>query len=588
MGKNVKQKIKSHFNNLKISKKMILVYFCFSSAFFLIAFASLQISFNIYSGKLYEKSLQELDFFAQKVNDGLDEVESKSFNLALDTAVQENLQDMLKETQWSYEYNRRLYKMRTILLNEIDPLSCIQSITYIDPYGVKQEVGTSAWTISEESLEKFLEMSKEAQGAFVSYGPTEDCPYLIAGRQIRNRLDMSLKDMGTIMLVCNVNDIIAKNKNRLESPQASVVVYSGSDIIYQEESSEEMVLPAYREYSGYEIKSYHGKKYFMCYLHSEETDWMYVNYFPYSDIFGQVQSMRYLLFGCFALVFALLVFCMNRVAKIITEPLEHLTLSMQIVEDGNFQGAKEVLTETDRQDEIGILTKDFRAMVEQVDELIRENYEKQILLQDTKYKMLRAQINPHFLYNTLNVINWMVKAKRNEEAGKMIVELGAILHYSFAQNPYATIREEVDMVKSFVAIQKTRYQGRIAFEVIASGDLEKYYTPRMILQPLVENAISYGAEPYLEVCRITVVVREEAENIVMIVQDTGAGMTPEELEAVRNSAYQAKGHGIGLKNIRERLEMDDNRSTFQIDSETGKGTRVEINIQKRTEVEDHV
>ena len=152
MGKNVKQKIKSHFNNLKISKKMILVYFCFSSAFFLIAFASLQISFNIYSGKLYEKSLQELDFFAQKVNDGLDEVESKSFNLALDTAVQENLQDMLKETQWSYEYNRRLYKMRTILLNEIDPLSCIQSITYIDPYGVKQEVGTSAWTISEESM----------------------------------------------------------------------------------------------------------------------------------------------------------------------------------------------------------------------------------------------------------------------------------------------------------------------------------------------------------------------------------------------------------------------------------------------------
>ena len=292
MGKNVKQEIKSHFNNLKISKKMILVYFCFSSVFFLIAFASLQISFNIYSGKLYEKSLQELDFFAQKVNDGLDEVESKSFNLALDTAVQENLQDMLKESQWSYEYNRRLYKMRTILLNEMDPLSCIQSITYIDPYGVRQEVGTSAWTIPEESMDEFLKMSKEAQGAFVSYGPTDDCPYLIAGRQIRNRLDMSLKDMGTIMLVCNVNDIIAKNKDRLESPQASVVVCSGSDIIYQDDSSEEMILPVYREHSGYEIKSYHGKKYFMCYLHSEETDWMYVNYFPYSDIFGQVQSMR--------------------------------------------------------------------------------------------------------------------------------------------------------------------------------------------------------------------------------------------------------------------------------------------------------
>ena len=584
----MRQKIARGFNDLKISKKMILVYFCFASIFFLIAFASLQISFNIYADKLYEKSLQELDFFAQKVNDGLDEVESKSFNLAMDTAVQENLQDMLKESQWSYEYNRRLYKMRTILLNEMDPLSCIQSITYIDPYGIRQEVGTSAWTIPEESMDEFLKMSKEAGGAFVSYGPTEDCPYLIAGRQIRNRLDMSLKDMGTIVLICDVSDIIAKNKSRLESDQASIVVYSRDGVIYKDESEGKMVLPDYRERSGYEIKTYQGRKYYMCYLHSQETDWMYVNYFPYSDIYGQVQRIQYLVFACFIMIFILLIWCMNRVARIITEPLENLTKSMQIVENGNFQEAKEVLTETERKDEIGILTRDFRAMVEQVDELIRENYEKQLLIQDTKYKMLRAQINPHFLYNTLNVINWMVKAKRNEEAGKMIVELGAILHYSFAQNPYATIQEELDMVKSFIAIQKTRYQGRIEFEVIAEGELEKYYTPRMILQPLVENAISYGAEPYLEICRISVEIKEDDETIHMMVQDTGAGMSPEELEAVRGSEYKPKGHGIGLKNIRERLTMDDSRSSFAINSAIGQGTCVEIHIQKRTEVSENV
>lgn len=580
----MKQEIKNRFNDLKISRKMILVYFCFASAFFLIAFVSLQISFNIYSEKLYEKSLQELDFFAQKVNDGLNEVESKSYNLALDTAVQENLQQMLKETQWSYEYNQRLYKMRSILLNELDPLSSVQSIIYVDTYGAKQEVGTSAWTVPQESMDTFLDMAEEAQGGFVTYGPTEDCPYLIAGRRIRNRLDMSLKDMGTIVLICNINDIITKNKNKLESPQAAIIVYSEDGIIYKDETSEDVTLPKYREQAGYEIKTYHGRKYYMCYLHSDETDWMYVNYFPYSDIYGQVQTMRYLLFGCFAAVFVLLVLCMNRVAQIITEPLEHLTLSMQIVEDGNFQQAKEVIPQSDRRDEIGILTRDFRVMVERVDELIRENYEKQILLQDTKYKMLRAQINPHFLYNTLNVINWMVKAGRNEEAGKMIVELGAILHYSFAQNPYATMQEELDMVKSFVAIQKTRYQGRIDFEVTSEGELGRYYTPRMILQPLVENAISYGAEPYLEKCRITVEVREKPDVIAMTVQDTGAGMSPEELEAVRRSDYIPKGHGIGLKNIRERLAMDDSRSVFIINSEIGRGTCVEIYIPKRTEV----
>ena len=582
----MKPGIKHIFNNLKISKKMMLVYVCFTSIFFLITFASLQISFNIYGEKLYEKSLQELDFFSQKINDGLNEIESLSYNLALDTAVQENLQEMLKQRHLSAEYNFSLYKMRNILMNELEPVSCVQSITYVDPYGTRQEVGTTAWMIPEEEITDFLDTAKREKGAFITCEPKDDSSYLIAGRQIRNRLDMSLRDMGTIMLVCDVSDIIVGNKSRLEAEQSCIAVYSENGIIYKDENFEEKLVPEYQKQAGYEIRTYKGKKYFICYLNSEESGWTYVNYFPYSDIFGQVQRMQYILFVCFAGAFLLLVLCMNHVAKVITEPLEHLTATMQIVESGNFQEARDALTETAREDEIGILTKEFRVMVEQVDELIKENYQKQMLIKDTKYKMLRAQINPHFLYNTLNVLHWMIKAKRNEEAGKMIVELGAILHYSFAQSPYATIQEELDMVKSFVAIQKTRYQKRIEFDVKGSGNLEKYYTPRMILQPLVENAISYGAEPYLEVCRITVEVREETDYIVMVVRDTGAGMSEEELETVRGEHYIAKGHGIGLKNIRERLRMDDADSSFLIDSEIGKGTCVEIHLHKRTEIKD--
>ena len=116
---------------------------------------------------------------------------------------------------------------------------------------------------------------------------------------------------------------------------------------------------------------------------------------------------------------------------------------MKIVETGDFQSAREMLIVSDRKDEIGTLSREFQTMLEKVDTLILENYEKQLLIRDTKYKMLRAQINPHFLYNTLNVIHWMIRAKRNEEASKMIVELGEILHYSFSQLPYASVTDEV-------------------------------------------------------------------------------------------------------------------------------------------------
>ena len=202
--------------------------------------------------------------------------------------------------------------------------------------------------------------------------------------------------------------------------------------------------------------------------------------------------------------------------------------------------------------------------------------------------MRRAQINPHLLYNTLNVIHWMIRAGRNEEAGKMIVELGAILHYSFARDPYATVKDEIDMVTSFIAIQQIRYQGRIEFCVETYGKLDCYIVPRMILQPLVENAINYGAEPGLELCSIKVCVKEEEQKIVMSVTDTGVGMSKEELQAVRNMQFVPKGHGIGLKNITERLRMDDENSVFSIDSEIGKGTCVRIEIHKKTRENENV
>ncbi len=575
-------RMKRKFRNLSIAKKMMLIYVCFGGFFFFIAMSGLQISFHIYSQKLYEKSIQELDFFEQKVNDGLREIENLSYRIAMDTTVQENLSEMLLLKYPSFDYNKKLYKMRNIIMNEQDTASSVQTIAYIDPNGIKLEAGISTWRIPQDSEEQLIQQIKEANGAYVTYGPTEECQYLLAGRKIRNRLDMSLNDMGNLLLVCDVSQIIKSNKNRLEAQQAYIAVYSENDMIYCEEEAPAVQLPEYREVSGYRIVTRNGQKYFMCYMKSKETGWMYVNYFLYSDIYGQVQRMQYIMFFCFTCAFLLLIFSMKKVSVLITEPLGHLTESMQVVEKGHFEEAKEIELDIYREDEIGLLSKEFKVMVEELDHLIKENYEKQILLKDTKYKMLRAQINPHFLYNTLNVLNWMIKAGRNEEAGKMIIELGAILHYSFAKLPYATVKEELDMVRSYIAIQKIRYQGRIDFAVTEEGATEQYMIPRMIIQPLVENAINYGAEPYLDVCKITVSVKESADSVILEVADTGAGMTEQELRQIRNMDFKPKGHGIGLKNIKERILMDDENSSFTIDSEIGKGTVVTVQVHKKT------
>lgn len=579
----LKRRLKKRFRDSSVAYKMLSVYITFAAIFFLISLGLLQISFVIYSHELYEKSVQELDYFSQDVNRGLKDAEKSNYDISMDTLIQQTLTELSSLKYPSIEYNQKQRELRSILMNEYDPGGCVKSIIYIDLYGNVMEIGASAWEVSDDSFTTIRKQMESEKGSYVVYGPTKECPYLLSGRVVRNRLDMSLDNLGELIFVCDVSNVILENKEQLSSKEAAVYVYNKNCIVYEDENVKKLDdLPGYVNHSGYKIVSQSGKKYFVSYLYSANVDWTYASFFPYSAIYGQVQTMRYLLLGGFSIVFMILILFMKKISKVITDPLEHLTDSMQIVETGDFRAARKMLVVSDRKDEIGTLSREFQTMLETVDTLILENYEKQLLIRDTKYKMLRAQINPHFLYNTLNVIHWMIRAKRNEEASKMIVELGEILHYSFSQIPYAVVTDEINMVKSYITIQQSRYQGRIEFVVVTDGKLDQYIMPRMILQPLIENAISYGAEPYLDLCTITVRVTEEQDEIVMQVEDNGAGMSKEELEAVRRLDFKPKGHGIGIRNIVERLKMDDDKSSFDIDSEVGKGTIITIKLHKKT------
>lgn len=162
----------------------------------------------------------------------------------------------------------------------------------------------------------------------------------------------------------------------------------------------------------------------------------------------------------------------------------------------------------------------------------------------------------------------------------MIVELGKLLRAAFAKEPYTTIREELRTAESYIAIQKVRYQDRAEFAVEAQGDLDRYMVPRMVLQPLIENSINYGVEQTAETCHIWVKVQEETDGISFEVADTGEGMEEEELAQVRNFTMTPKGHGIGLKNISERLRIAFPSYEFTIESKKGEGTRINILIPK--------
>lgn len=576
---------KRRFEDMVLAKKMLLIYFILLLITFCITSTALQVSFEIYDQQLYEKSQQELDFFSQQVNDSLDELEQVSMAVATDTMIQEHLAKMKNLPYISSSYYYELQELRSMLQNKISSYLDIKNVVYTDGNKISITVGTALGELEDSQTEKILDSFHNSNGSYVFFSPTESYPYLLSGRDIREIKNASLDYLGSLIFTSDVAGILEKKAKTLQAEHSNLYVYTDEGMIYQEGEIEGLELPPTSAERGYRIINHAGTKMFLCYERAEKTGWMYMNIFPYSEIFGKTWMVRIFMFGSFIGVFLMSVVVLRFLSRMLTRPLEQLNESMRIVENGDFQGAKLVLKDSDREDEVGILTREFKIMLDKIDTLIYENYEKQILLKDTKYKMLQSQINPHFLYNTLNALNWMVRGGKNADASKMILELGKLLRATFAKESYTTVREEMETVKSYMTIQKFRYQNRVKFETYMSENVGLCVGPRMILQPLVENSIYYGVDKSLSTCVIQVRAEERGEWIVLSVEDDGPGMEAEELKRVREGTVIPKGHGIGLKNIRERVKMAYENSRFVIESQLGKGTRIEIWLPRQQENE---
>ena len=572
--------IRTRFLDMKLRSKMVLVYSVFISLFLVLALLTLQGSFNTYDEKLFEKSIQELDFFHQKVNATLNQIDAFSYDIALDATVQESLSAIERLPQGTTEYAFQMYLFRQLLIKELGALPFVVNIRFLDNRGTDFVVGTYSGMLEKDIKTAMLEMFEQKRGGYAYLSPTERYAYFLSGRNILELSGVSLRYLGSLLITSDISAVIRNQREALEAENAMLYVYSPDGVVYRDDTTLFDSLPAPEGNIGYYTFNHEGQKYFVCYLKSSQNGWVYINAFPFSEIFGQTQQLRSLLIIAFSIFFGITLFLMHRVANMITKPLKKLTQTMQLAETGDLSRVRAALVPPFSKDESGTLTKDFRRMIKRIDTLIIENYKKQLIIKDTKYRMLRAQINPHFLYNTLNTISWMVKANLNEDAICMIVELGNVLRAAFDTGANVSVEKELEIAKSYTTIQQFRYQQRAVFRFETEGGLAPYMIPQLIIQPLIENAIVHGIDDSLEPVTVTIGVYEEADRIRIAVRDTGLGMSPERLEAVRAGSCQSHEHGIGLTNIRERLKMTYENSLFTIESEAGKGTAVVIYIPK--------
>lgn len=295
-------------------------------------------------------------------------------------------------------------------------------------------------------------------------------------------------------------------------------------------------------------------------------------------ITSNVQEMAGILWLVAGLVFLAAFLCSVVLSRALSRPLRGLSAAMRQFEQdaGSFSytpvgGAREVRE----------LSDSFGHMVGKIQQLMDTVRREEINLRKTELKALQAQINPHFLYNTLDSIAWMCEQGRSAEAVQMVNALARLFRISISRgHELIPIRSELQHAESYLQIQKHRYKDQFTYHFDVDESLLDFLCNKITLQPIIENAIYHGINGLVDEGEIRITLRADGEDILFIVADNGVGMEPEQIEAIMRKERSDRT-GIGIKNVNDRLKIYfGEKYGIVIDSEPDEGTRVSVRMPR--------
>lgn len=311
------------------------------------------------------------------------------------------------------------------------------------------------------------------------------------------------------------------------------------------------------------------------YIYYEINDIQYAHK-EYQKTYGTIISFTIIAFAC---VIFLIILLSYYIPGSITNPIKKLSELTEYVSKGNLSVRSDIKSGA----EVQMLSESFNSMIDKIEELLGQVKTEQIRLRKAEFELLQAQINPHFLYNTLGTIVWLAEAGEEKKVVSMVESLSEFFRTSLNQGKdIISIKEELQHVKSYLKIQQVRYQDILRYEIDVSPDLYKYTIPKITIQPLVENALYHGIKNKRGKGKITIKGVKSLDYFILQIYDDGIGMNENRLQQV---CYGIK-HKIpeesdiyGLYNVNERIVLNFGELYgISIDSKYREGTIVNIKL----------
>ena len=315
---------------------------------------------------------------------------------------------------------------------------------------------------------------------------------------------------------------------------------------------------------------------------SEKTGWTVVGCMNVAELLKGSRQAQRVYVVCAAGLIVLALILSRLLARNITYPIQRLRDSMKKVQTGEFPT---IDLEVSSENEIGSLTKSFNVMTHRIQDLIAQNIHEQEQKRKSELKALQSQINPHFLYNTLDSIIWMAEGKKNEEVVLMTASLARLLRQSISnEDELVSIGQEAEYARSYLTIQKMRYKDKLEFQIDISPAIFGVKIIKLVLQPIIENAIYHGLKYKDSKGFLIVRGYQEGEKAVLEVEDNGVGMDEETLSHIfEKHKVNYHSNGVGVYNVQKRLKLyygEEYGIVYK--SKKNEGTRAVITIPVET------
>ena len=554
------------------------------------------VSMKFTNTSIFENSSEYTHTIIQQMNQNIDSYIDYMENIAYLISSNEDVQDYLFDEKIDNEGRYRiLNQFQTIL----DSRSDIRNVGIISKNGwmlindgsksVNQDLDLNTQEWYATALEK--PNGPILTSSHVQHIISGERPWVITlSRGIRDRSGSGEKEgvffidlnYSAISGLCDQSTVGIKGYAFILDAKGNIVYHPQQQQLYNElqtenislimDTDEDTVLTG----TGNDGKLYSISR-------SEKTGWTVVDCTNVKELLSksrQAQSV-YVLTAIILVIVALLF--SRFMARSITLPIQKLRDSMKKVQEGDFSVSDVVV---DSKNEIGSLTKSFDVMTHRIHELMEQNVHEQEEKRKSELKALQSQINPHFLYNTLDSIIWMAEGKKNEEVVLMTASLARLLRQSISnEDEVVPIANEVEYARGYLTIQKMRYKDKLEFQIEVDSSILYIPLIKLVLQPIIENAIYHGLK-YKESKGLLIVKGFMKDgNAVLQVIDDGVGMDEETLAHIYDKhKVNYHSNGVGVYNVQKRLKLyygEDYGITYT--SELGKGTTATITIPGRQE-----